>query len=89
MSVTNVVKPGVLNSSFVWALISVTGVSDPSDDDWLGLYALNDDETTINVTTRAPVKFQVYHFQYILIYAYCFKNEFFKHLNNLTLMKLI
>ena len=70
LSVTNVVKPEVLNSSFVWALISVTGVADPRDDDWLGLYALNDNETTIDVTNRAPVKFQVCHFYYILIYVY-------------------
>ena len=67
LSVTNVVKPEILNSSFVWALISVTGVADLSDDDWLGLYALNDDETTINVTNHAPVKFQVCHFYYTLI----------------------
>lgn len=71
LSVTIVVKPVILNNSSVWASISITGVSDPRDDDWCGLYTLNDDETTINVTNRAPVKFQVCYFKYK--YMFCIK----------------
>ena len=67
------VIPTQLNASRTWAVVYVSGVENPNGDDWIGLFALPDGESTINANKHAPVKFKVrnshtyqnfVHFQY-------------------------
>ena len=57
-SVRTVVQPTTINSSYQWFDVQVMGVASPKDDDWIGLFALPDNETEIDARSHAPVKFQ-------------------------------
>ena len=55
---STVVQPATINNSYQWFNVQVLGVSSPSEDNWIGLFTLADNETEINATSHAPVKFQ-------------------------------
>ena len=51
--------PDVLSGSWSWCLVILKVVPQPQPDDWIGVFTVNRDETTINATRHAPVKFKV------------------------------
>ena len=55
------VNTSVLERSGDWVLVEWDHVLDPNVSDWIGLYTVPEDFKggNINVTERAPVKFQV------------------------------
>ena len=53
------VIPTELSVSGLWAIVYVSGVSNPQADDWIGLFALPDNATMIDARNHAPVKFKV------------------------------
>lgn len=58
---TLTVNTSELERSGDWVLVQWTNVQNPNISDWLGLYTVPGDfkENGINVTAKAPVKFQV------------------------------
>ncbi len=53
------VSPNTLNKSGEWVTVSWSSVSQPSTLDWVGLWVLPDNQTSIDAKTKAPVKYQV------------------------------
>ena len=51
--------PLQLNTTRTWAVVYVSGVQNPKADDWIGLFSLPDDVSTIDARNHAPVKFKV------------------------------
>ncbi|XP_064383549.1 uncharacterized protein LOC135332138 [Halichondria panicea] len=52
------VSPNTLNKSGEWVTVSWSSVSQPSTLDWVGLWVLPDNQTSIDAKTKAPVKYQ-------------------------------
>ena len=67
-SVVVSVSPNKLNQSGDWVTVQWEGVSDPSSDDWIGVYAPPHGES-VNPSKIAPVKFQVLN--YIILDLSC------------------
>ena len=53
------VIPLQLNATRTWAVVYVSGVQNPKADDWIGLFSLPDDVSTIDACNHAPVKLKV------------------------------
>lgn len=67
-SVVVSVSPNKLNQSGDWVTVQWEGVSDPSSDDWIGIYAPPNGES-VDPSKIAPVKFQVLN--YIILDPSC------------------
>ena len=67
-SVVVSVSPNKLNKSGDWVTVQWEGVSDPSSDDWIGVYAPPNGES-VDPSKIAPVKFQVLN--YIILDPSC------------------
>ena len=53
------VTPSALNMSGEWVEVGWSGVEQPTDQDWVGVWVLPYINSNINAQTQAPVKYQV------------------------------
>ena len=52
-------SPSLLNQSGEWVKIAWSSVFFPTKDDWVGVWVLPNNSSTIDATRQAPIKFQV------------------------------
>ena len=53
------VTPSALKMSGEWVEVGWSGVNQPTDQDWVGVWVLPYISSNINAQTQAPVKYQV------------------------------